>query len=655
MRWKLILGLALAFIVVAAAVVYALLAGYDLNALKPEIAEEVKAATGREVALDGDIELKIGLTPTLILKDARLLGPRGRPDLAKVRRLELEVALWPLIGGEIEVKRLVVIEPEITLTTDKSGRSNFEFEAPPGERKPDKEPPPPGFTLGRLLIKKGRLVIKNDRTGRTQTLSLDTLAASSQGDEAPLKIELEGRINGRTFTATGRVGPPAALFDPARPWPIDLSGRIFGLDFKIRGAVENVQPGEGRTTANAYLIPDLVLSLGGDRIAGQVTIEPGDDRPRLTARLTSKRLDLRPLLARLEQGRKTPPGRAKKKRLFSKKRLDLGGLETLDADVRLAVGRVLLPKLALADLETRIRLDSGRLAVEPLTCRIGGGKLDGRLEMRTRDEAVEAALTLKIAKLDLGRMFEELDIDQRLTGRIDLDLDLKGRGASAAGLMAGLDGRAAAVMGRGLIDNNYLDLLGGDLASGVFRLLSPNREDGRTQINCFVARFDVEDGLARSRVLVFDTNQMTVVGDGTVNLKTEALDVSLKPAPKKGVGAAGRARISLSLGELAKPFKLGGALAEPRLAVDPEASALAVGKAVGGVALFGPVGLVAALVSRSGEENPCLAALKAIKLGPKDSGGEKTDLKTDRPAERKGLIDEAKEEIGGALKKLFGD
>ncbi len=100
------------------------------------------------------------------------------------------------------------------------------------------------------------------------------------------------------------------------------------------------------------------------------------------------------------------------------------------------------------------------------------------------------------------------------------------------------------------------------------------------------------------------------------------------PSPKKGVGISGVGKLSLSLAELAKPFKLGGTLANPSLAIDTTQTVITLGKAVGGVTLFGPVGIAAALAGgRSGDKNPCFAAIEAARQGAKISGGNKPDQK----------------------------
>jgi hypothetical protein len=150
---------------------------------------------------------------------------------------------------------------------------------------------------------------------------------------------------------------------------------------------------------------------------------------------------------------------------------------------------------------------------------------------------------------------------------------------------------------------------------------------------------------------------MTVVGGGTIDLKTERLNVSLVPSPKKGLVAQAGSKVGVNLGELVKPFKLGGTLANPKLAIDTKQSAIMIGKAVGGTALFGPAGAAAVLLGgKSAEEDPCVAAKRLAETGPA-AGAEKSQQKNVVGQTTEDLSGAAKGVIGGAqeqLKKLLG-
>ncbi len=98
MRWKWVFIIVAGLMLVSLAGLFVILSRYDFDHLKPEIARAVKAATGRQVTLGGDIGLTIGLAPGLTMADVSLQNaPWGsRPEMVTIKRLEVQVALVPL-------------------------------------------------------------------------------------------------------------------------------------------------------------------------------------------------------------------------------------------------------------------------------------------------------------------------------------------------------------------------------------------------------------------------------------------------------------------------------------------------------------------------------------------------------------------------------
>ena len=132
------------------------------------------------------------------------------------------------------------------------------------------------------------------------------------------------------------------------------------------------------------------------------------------------------------------------------------------------------------------------------------------------------------------------------------------------------------------------------------------KESPFTPVSCIVCGFKIGHGKAETTALVVNSDYMSVVGNGTINLRTEGLDINLKPIPKEGIETGIAGTVNLSLGELTRPFELAGTLAHPSLGIDLTQTAIAAGKALGGFMLLGPVGLGAALLgSSSGEKQLC--------------------------------------------------
>ena len=701
LKW--IIGVVIALIVILVIALYVILSSYDFNDLKPQIAKAAREATGRVLTIKGDIDLEIGFTPSLVLTDIAFQNaPWGsRPEMVKLRRFEVQVALLPLVSGNIEIKRFILVEPDILIETDKDGKSNLAFEVPkkmtPAPEKEEAKPPSEGVTtlpalaFNQLEIEKGQLTYRDGKSGKTTKVALNHLTANSRGMDSPLELRLSGDLDKTSFDLAGTLGPLAALVDPEKVWPLKVTAKAFDATITLDGSIKDAlaqrgidigfrvqiqdwtklsqlagkpisirDPLEingriGDTGPKAYKVSDLKIALGTNVIGGNLGINLAKETPYLDVALSSDKLDFRPILGK-ESGEEKPkagPKKSteKKKRVFSDEPLPLDGLRQMDGKFKIRINKILLPRLVVNGLAVDTLLKGGHLNVKSLKATIGGGALDGSITLKPRGKGADMAALLKIDGFELGKMLRELGITELIDGSLDVDVKLKGKGGSVASLMAGLNGYTSIIMNQGRINNRYIDLLGGDISTGVFRLLNPAEEKkDYTAIKCMVSRFDIKKGLAESTALVVDTDRMSVVGEGRIDLRTEKLDLSLKPLIKGGAGG-----LSLSLGELAKPFKLGGTLAKPALALDSAAAALALGKSIGGTALFGLAGIAGVLVGKGddNDENPCLAAIEAAKTGVKSS-------KKQKPVEKKGeppedVLKEAIPDMGKTLKRLFGN
>ncbi len=813
MPWRLILKGVLFLIGASTFLAYLIVSNYHFNDLKPRISRVVWDLTGRELTLSGNIMLKIGFRPALVVEDVHFENASwgSRPELARIRRFELQVAILPLIRGDIDVRRLVLVEPDILLETDKSGRWNIGIrgnrgEAPAGvkEGRMGEDWELPLFALEQLQIKKGQLVYKNGQSGRTFGVSLDSVSAAATNAESPVELMFKGAYRGRSFELKGTLGPLTSMADPEKIWPLDLvaktgsatvrangaikdvanargfsfivrtegqstaditdlihltqvprlrpfkvTGKVFdlngklsienihalmgtessakvdvsgvikdplakrGIDLKVaikgknlttleellgkrlhlkgpfhatgrltdtdgRLAVDNfnAQMGHsklarlklsgtvhdllaqrefdlkfyvhGKNLSNLEKLLNLSIPLKGPFMAsgrvhdlqrkrykfsdfkgtlrnsdlgGSVEIRLDDKRPRLTAVLSSQKLDLRPFLPKKKKGRRgakrSVEGAARKK-AFSSDPLTLDGLKRLDAEIMIKAKRFLMPRLALRELNAQIFLEKGRLRLTEVRSVVGGGRLKGRMEIRLRGKGARVAAVLRIDNSDLGQMLKDLKITDIIEGKVDMEVHARAQGRSLAALMAALNGKVTLVMENGRMNNRYIDMLGADLGSSLGKLLDSSSEEDYTELNCFVCRFDIKQGIADSSVLVLDTKATSLIGDGEIDLKTEKLDLAMRSYPKRGIGVSGVGKLSLSLGEFAKPLKLGGTLRNPAFVMDPSQTAITLGKAFGGMLLFGPLGLGAALVSgRLGSDNPCPAAIEVAKKGPK--------------------------------------
>jgi hypothetical protein len=713
---------------------------YDYNRLKPQISRLVFEATGRQLTINGNLEFKIGLEPTLIVSDIRFQNAAWgtRPELAKIKRFELQLALMPLFKGEIEVRRCVFINPDILIETDSAGEVNLALDwAKP--QKPQPEPKGPShpwkFSLAQFQIKDGSLVLKNGQTNQNVRLALEEFQMSSFEAERPARFQVKGRYEKINFEMNGTIEPPinlnweagpwklrsvlknkdgvltldgtllgrlsrpkvdlyfllktpelaqlsqvsgiklphagpveaqghleniesdGLLTDPQRGWTLDLNLKAFeaamALNGSFRGQAEKIALDfdftiEGANLARTLRMKDqawfnepfkikghlknkgpnlITLSkvqakIGESDLNGLLKIDRSRRPLQMRATLSSKRLDLRPYLKPFFKSKKEEciETSAQPCKVFSQTPFHLLLPKQFTTTCDLKIKQLIFPQFVVQAVKSSIVQKENELTVQLSGSAASGGKLNGYLIIKPDNQKTSLITRIRGRNLELGQMPKDLNLQKAIQGHLDMDIRLRSQGQSMADLMANLNGYTILIMKDGQVNNKYIGQVGIDLATGLFTLFNQPAEDDFIQINCLVNRFDIEKGMTKMTVLLLDTPSARVVGQGTINLATEEIDLKLRPLPKKGFGAKGIGRISLSLGSLAKPFKLSGTLAKPTLGIDSAQAFITVGKFIGGAAAFGFAGLAVVLFSSNYDDaNACQNAVQLAWQGPKKS------------------------------------
>ncbi len=294
------LGIVLLVLIAAGAVV---IARFDPNDHKASIVAEVKQATGRDLTLNGPITLKWAIPPVIEARDVTLSNPAGfsRPLMASLERLELRLALLPLISRTIEIKSLVLINPDIRLETDAQGTPNWTFvgeqalaalngtASPPCEassaapcRANDNTPmdgrrvsaslasstdiaarpnrDPSAFVhFNRIAIQGGQIAFLDGKTGVTQTLAIKQLAATAEAADAPVRLTADLVLQGIALTLRADTGSLARMQDQAAsdPWPVRLTIEAGTNRLIADGAMTQPLVGKGYRLAVSADIGDL--------------------------------------------------------------------------------------------------------------------------------------------------------------------------------------------------------------------------------------------------------------------------------------------------------------------------------------------------------------------------------------------------------------
>ncbi|HEV7369354.1 AsmA family protein [Arenibaculum sp.] len=231
---KLFIGLAV-LLVAAVAAVLVVPSLVDWNRYRDEIAARVTEATGRQLTLDGEIDLALLPRPTLKVTGARISNVPGaqEAEMARLRQLDVRVALMPLLSGTVQVRSITLVQPEIVLEVLEDGRRNWDFATGPeaAPRRMAERGLLDSVSLDRVSIEDGTVVYRNAVTGtleRFESVDATVVAGSLAGP-----FQIQGTLSARGVPlavemSAGRIGEGGAL--PLRT-TVGLSGTDAALRF----------------------------------------------------------------------------------------------------------------------------------------------------------------------------------------------------------------------------------------------------------------------------------------------------------------------------------------------------------------------------------------------------------------------------------------
>ncbi len=226
-------------------------------------------ATGRALTIAGPVQLTAGLSPHLRAETLSLANPDGasRPAMATAARLDADLALLPLLTGQIVLEHLTLTGLDAKLERLPDGTPNWRF---PTARNPLYGGGGGGANaaadLHDIVAEGGRLTYVPAPSGliATPTLSLpfDRLRWSAESQTALQRVALRGTQGGVDYTVKIEAGsldrlgggPVAAL---SGSWPLTIDAAAAGATLHIEGGF--VHPDEARAydfraTAN---VPEL--------------------------------------------------------------------------------------------------------------------------------------------------------------------------------------------------------------------------------------------------------------------------------------------------------------------------------------------------------------------------------------------------------------
>lgn len=580
---KLLIAIAVIVVLVIAAAVVAPFF-IPLDTYKTQLIARVKAATGRDLRIDGPVSFS--LLPSIALEANKVSFSNapgaGSPNMATLDKLQVKLKLLPLLHRDVEINQLVLVDPVITLEVDKQGRPNWQFgEATPRPAAASPATAPAssgqgggslsGLALDDVRLVNGTVSYVDQRSGEKQDLSQIDMKLSLRSLDNPLsaggsavwrneRMSLALSLaNPRAFM--GGKSSDASLKLASNPITFDFKGSAAGsTPAKLDGTVDLQVPsvrglaawvgspikmggtglgpmaisGKVSLAGGKIGFSDANLSLDAIKAKGEFAFDGTGARPSAKGRLDVDRLDLNPYLPPETKGQAAaaPAGNAGAPAApassgWSEEPIDLAPLKSADADFALTVGSLQYRKIQVGNSALTLHLKDGRLETDltQLALYQGAGKgkvvLDGSGAM----PAVEANFDLNNVQME-ALLRDAMDLD-RLSGTGTFDMAVTGRGHSQREIIGALNGKGDLNLANGAIKGMNIVGMVQNVAS-AFQGGSGNAQ--QTNFVSLIGTYTIVNGILTNKDLQLKSAELPVTGAGTVDLPRRTVDYKITPS-----------------------------------------------------------------------------------------------------------------------------
>jgi uncharacterized protein involved in outer membrane biogenesis len=569
-------GIFLGLLLIAAGTIY-FVATSDY--LRGRLESWASDRTGRKTQI-AKVAVVWGWTPNVKLEGIEVANAKwGKaPYMLRVDQVDFDIRLWPLLGGNLVLPRLVLRKPEVQVETGDKEQLNWSMDETPvitGAAKalePESRFDAP--VIGKLEISEGKLGYRDPK----RKLELDGTVSTATGKaEDAAELSLKGKLEGQPLEMRFVGGSVLMLRDTDQRYPLDLDVSFGGTKLKMKGTVQDPFKWTGANVDLTLSGPNLsdiypLLGIPGpptppytitgkleretglwkfvqskwrvgeSDLMGEVTIDERRKPAFLMAKLVSQKLvfeDLAPLVG-ATPARKTNVSTKQAQTqaqleasgdLFPNVPLQVEKVRAMNMDVALDAKRVIAPPwLPVQALAFRVLIQDGNVTVKPLTLSVmGGGTIAGEMGIDARTDDPKVKANLRATDIELKNFFRQSRYFDATQGKIQGRVALAGTGRSLAHVMGTANGHMAFALGGGSVSSLMVSLAGLQIFDALVLYVTG---DNRIPIKCAVGRLNFQQGNVTFDRTLLDTQKSVLHVKGQLSLKSQALKAEIDSDPK---------------------------------------------------------------------------------------------------------------------------
>ncbi len=595
------------------------------NDFKPEIASAVESNTGRTLTMEGDLELSVFPWLGVVIGESSLSNAKGfsAQPFAQVETVQIRVKLLPLLSRKLVMDTVVLKGLQVSLETNKSGRTNWQDLAGTPAQKATaakKETPPQaagvpvlaGLAIGGVEITDAQIVWDDRHSGSRYQVSDLTLETGAIGSGKSVPVSLSMQVKGTGLPKTGLA--PKLDFDidvDVDAQTLKLSDLVLRIaDLTLEGELSGKQilgdaSFDGKLKVREFVPRDLMTSLGlplpetsdpnvlgrADAVLALAATKDSLKLSGLRIRLDDStvdgslsvasfarpairfdiRLDAMDVDRYLPPQQEAVPATPTAAAAAGAGMIPVETLRGLNVVGKLAVGELKAAQLRSRDISMELNAKDGVVRVYPATASLYEGTYQGDVKLDVRGTRPVISLNETLSGVQVGPLLKDMIDQDRLLGRAEVSAKLTAKGQTPDAFKRTLNGKLSFAFTDGAVKGvNLIRLIRKAQALLKGKPMPADNTPEQTDFSEMRGTATVTNGVIRNNDLLLKSPLLRVDGKGKVSLPDETIDYLVTAKLVGSLEGQGGKELE-ELKGIAIPVKVSGTFAAPEYQVKLDA------------------------------------------------------------------------------------
>ena len=555
------------------------------------LSSSVKTATGRDLKITGPVSLSFFPVISVSAEGVSLSNASwaSDSDMLTLKRIDLNIKTLPLLSKRIEVGSVKLAGLELFLQKNGAGKANWDFSTDasggPSAANNDAGRSPVSDNLISVdsISIADAYIQYQDPSNAISSYQIRRLSLAESGDKTVVFLAI--KLQEQALELSGKTGSLSRLLKQwnvsSTQFPLDLNLTMNGKSMMIKGEV----------IKNQKTLPAINLTLNS-KVFDWPVLGASPNHPLLAVSGAKSAVVL-------HQAQKPQP-----KYLFSNESIPFDLLPQAKGEIIMNIGELNLPKRKpIENLQATLQLNGNVIDIPNLRFEMGKGSADLQIKLSGLDTSTPV-LAAKGATKDftLENLLARLDPGSKVSGgSMKMAIDVKTSGSSLHQMASNSNGKIQLSINQARMGTNFLNDAG-DFVVTLLDSMNPLRKKtSETVLECAVAYLPINNGQINiAKSVGIETDRLDAALAGSINLKTEAINLTIDPKEKSG--------ITTGL-DLTGMVKMGGTLADPKVGINQagvvnSAVSIGLGFLTGGASI-----LAENARSMTSKSHPCRDAL----------------------------------------------